>query len=426
MPSERASRVGFARSRPQTTFALLLMVLTAVGEGRADIVYLESGGTVSGRVTDNGDNVVVETLVGRVTLPRDAIKRIESAPTILTDYEARQKAAGDSAAGQVELAEWCIANGLGSHARRHYERALELDASSAAAREALGYVKVNGIWVAGRGAKRAAEKAAEDDAGATAPAEDEDARLIEAVQTEWGLRIRAIQANLLETNVSNLVADGRERILAIEDPLAILPLTQALSRGAVVSRRVLVEALARFPHDEATMNLALLAIMDPDEQVRLVATRQLKIRNDARVVPQIRRALQSDNDGLIRNAAVTLGEIGDPAAIDDLIDALTAQRRKLVEIPVRSYYGGFTQVFYQPINVRLGHTGLTHAPGIGVPIYGAHPTIGMSNPNPRRWNKQEVTVFRSEVLEALRKITGENQIGFDKAAWRRWRQEQET
>ncbi|MCA9244345.1 MAG: HEAT repeat domain-containing protein [Phycisphaerales bacterium] len=422
MPRAHANRVGLARGHAnKALISSILVTILAAGAARADIVYLESGGTVSGRVTSTDNSVVIETVVGRVTLPRSAVERIEKAPTVLDEYETRRVAAGDSAGAQVGLAEWCVANGLKSRAKGHFGRALELDPANSAAREAMGFVRVNGIWVSARGVAKVVE-----DAPAVDP-DDENVRLIEAVQAEWALKIRAIRTNMLQATVRDIVADGRERILAIEDPLAILPLAQVLSRGNVVCRRVLVEALTRFPHDEATMNLALLAITDPDEQVRLVATQQLKKRNDPRVVPQLRRALQSDNDGLIRNAAVALGELGDASAIDDLIEALTAQRRKLVEVPSRSYYGGFTQVFYQPTAVNVGTIALTHSPAIGLPIYGTYPQVGgYYDPTPPRYEKQQVTVFRSEALEALRKITGEHRIGFDKAAWRRWRQEQKT
>jgi hypothetical protein len=41
----------------------------------------------------------------------------------------------------------------------------------------------------------------------------------------------------------------------------------------------------------------------------------------------------------------------------------------------------------------------------------------------REYQLRSVTVFRTEVMEALKRITGQN-FGFDAVAWRRWYEEQ--
>jgi len=40
-----------------------------------------------------------------------------------------------------------------------------------------------------------------------------------------------------------------------------------------------------------------------------------------------------------------------------------------------------------------------------------------------KWERRDVVVYRTEVLEALRQITGQ-QYGFDAAEWLRWYEEQ--
>jgi len=399
-----------------------VMIASAVLAAKGDILHLTSGGSVEGTIVEqDAQTYKVRTIVGTVTLPADAVDHIEKKPSILDEYVKLREAAADTPAAQVELAKWCEEHGLKAAWRTHLKRAIELDPDCEAARVALGFVRVAGMWVDGRTVAERSENVQEKKKpGDRDSVESDDEKVVAAIQAQWTVQIRAIKRNLLEASVDRLQQRGRERIVAIRDPLAILPLARLLSNGNWACRDALVEVLSRFPQDEATMNLAVLALVDHDESIRKRALAELQRRNDPRVIPQFRQALASDNDPLIRRAAFGLKVLEAMSAVPDLIDVLKAQRRKLVEVSTRSYFYDFPAVFDSPTVVTLGELSqIRHRPMLGIE------SIGLGHVSVQReYQMRDVTVYRTEVREALRKITGAD-FGFDEAAWRRWYQEQQ-
>ncbi len=386
----------------------------------ADVILLKSGGRIEGEILENGaDGVHIQTAVGLVVLPPDAIESIEDGVGSRDDYQQRAEQAEQTAAAQTELARWCGEVGLRAERDRHLKRALEIDPNHEPARLEAGFIRINGMWVDARAPERAAaSRPGSPNAAASRPAPAEDPeKLIAAVQSDWFRRIRAIRDNMLESASERISEDGRRRILEIRDPLAILPMTRALSSGRPISRAVLVSALGQFQQDEATLNLALLALVDDAEDVRRDALVELIRRKDPRVIPQFREALATDSDRLVRRAAIALGALGASEAVPDLIDALTAQRRRVVEVPVYTYVQGYERCFDSAATVSLG----------GLSSVRVRPVAGVVfNPSgfaDTTYERRNVTVFRTEVLEALRTITGQDH-GFEVEAWRRWQQEQ--
>ncbi len=402
----------FARSIRRHLLATLAAAALVASTGlHADTIHLNHGGVLEGRVLDeNAERVQIRTLVGVVAVPADAVVRIERGPSVFDEYDLKLRECGPTADARFGLGRWCDERGLHATAREHFREVLALDANHAGARAALGFIRVGDAWVDGR---RATAQAA-----ASQPAEEDPEQLIAAIQSQWFRRIRAIRDNLLDGGIDRLIRSGRSKIVEIRDPLAILPLTRVLSDGNLVAREALVTALSAFREDEATLNLALLALADADADIRSMALTELVKRDDPRVVSQFRKALVSDSDTLIRRAAIGLGALRSRAAVPDLIPALMARRRKEIEVPASNYFQTYPVVFDQSTAVVLGDSHIVrHAPQIGFAAAGSYvfPTT--------RYETQEVTVYRTEVLEALRRITDQT-FGFDEAAWRRWHEEQ--
>lgn len=414
----RERRRGTLAIETRLLCGLLLMAVLALLSPLAagDVLYLRTGGTVEGEILEQTEEVYrLRTSLGIVSVPVASVLRVDPAPSPFAEYDRRREQAPDSAEGQFALAQWCDSVGMRAEKRKHLLRVIELDPEHAGARAALGYVRINGLWVDGR----AAEKPAASQPAASQPASlpADPARLIAQVQNDWTRRIRAIRMNMLDTGSARIAADGRKRILEIHDPLAILPLTRILSDGARYSRETLVLALSQFPQDEATLNLAAMALADPDEQIRRDVLSELLRRSDPRVIPQFREALLTDSDKLIRRAAVALGKLNSQAAVLDLVEVLTTQRRKVVEVPASIYFDACAQKYQSGSSVSLGgFSNVQYRPSVGVAF----------NPGafaPTTLEERDVTVFRTEVLEALRAITGQD-FGFDAEAWRRWYEEQ--
>lgn len=405
---------------PTGCFAMALaLCLSATAFG--EILYLKEGGSVEGEVQEINENGYrVRTVYGVIVVPFESVIRREESVAIVTQYDQKLRTLEDTAAAQFELAAWCDANGMKAEFRRHAQRAIELDPEYEPARTALGFVRVNGLWIDGRAA---ADKSASKPADGvkprkpSRPEESDEEAMISAIQAQYTGRIRAIRSTYLDSSAPDLVAEGKKRIQEFDDPLAILPLCRVLSNGSEASRQSLVDLLARFPQDEATLNLAAIALMDRSGEIRHAALGHLTKRDDPRIASQFRKALGSDNDMLIRRASIGLGLFKTVGAVPELIDVLTAQRRKRIEMPVNRYISGWQHVFNQPTSLQIGRSvNVKHLPQVGIATAGSFPLPDTE------MRVQDVTVFRTEVLEALVAITGVNH-GFDAAAWRRWYQE---
>jgi hypothetical protein len=269
MPSQRVGIAALRRGAvPCRGVPLLAVLALLAAPALGDIFHLKSGGRVSGELVDTVDGVYeIRAVVGTIRLAVDDVERIEEAETPFAEYERRAGAAADTAAEQLELAEWCEEQGLPIERRKHLKRVLELDPDSAPARRALGYVRVGELWVDGRRIQEG-RSAQDGEGGQSGKGEVEREESPEVIQARWNRRVRAIRSTLLRSSLARLRERGRREILDIRDPLAIYPLSELLSEGGLEMRALLVESLKGFADFDATMNLAILALVDPSEDIR--------------------------------------------------------------------------------------------------------------------------------------------------------------
>ena len=75
---------------------------------------------------------------------------------------------------------------------------------------------------------------------------------------------------------------------------------------------------------------------------------------DERVPAQFRKALGSKNGELVQRAAFALASLDRKEAIPELIEVLTGRARKLIDVPLRAYFGEFAEVFAGDTSVRIG------------------------------------------------------------------------
>ncbi|MCK6483274.1 MAG: HEAT repeat domain-containing protein [Phycisphaerae bacterium] len=382
----------------------------------ADTIRLKGGRTLHGKIEAQTETTVrLRTTSGTIELSRDEITLIEHGPAPWEEYDRIKGDYPDTADGQFRLALWCETRNLNAEARRHYERVIELNPDHLSARRALGYVRADGQWrrrgdSASKPARAAADKPAR-------PSPEE--KLIRELITRWHVRVSDIFKGRLEGRdpASPQFANGRSQILAIHDPLAIPALSAVLSRGDVPVRRLLVDALASFEADEATMNLLVVALLDPHPTIRRAAADALIPRRDERVIQRLRKALFSDEDAIIRNAARALGALKAREAVEDMASVLYTMQRQRVRYARREIIGELINVFGRPMIIRRNQQVLNyHANDISVLRDGT--VVGTT------WVDaiENVQLLRTDVQEALIEITGQN-FGFDADAWIKWARE---
>ena len=124
------------------------MALSLASAALADEVVLRNGSSFSGVVREQGDKVIVEMDYGTMTFKKVDVKRIERGEDFLTQFQEKAKTSTD-VKSMMELAGWARDKGLAGRALELYRKVIALDADQAEARKALGFEKVNGLWLSG-------------------------------------------------------------------------------------------------------------------------------------------------------------------------------------------------------------------------------------------------------------------------------------
>ena len=389
-----------------------LLMLCAAGIARGDIFHMKGGDKVEGEILEvREDGYRVRTLIGVIDVDKTDIERIEKAPSPWQVYEEKRAACPNSADGHYALAKWCGERGLGAERIEELKAVIALAPDHAGAREDLGYVRKDGAWVKER--TTIAPTAEEADARRRA---NEEERLIRELTAEWFVKVKAIYRGRLAKGdtQSARFRRGREQILEIRDPLAVPAITSVLSTGNTPARRIMVEALAQFDEDEATMNLLVVTLLDPAADVRKQAATELLRRKDERVVERLRGALESDEEFILRNAATALGIFKARSAVDDLIAVLSKEERRSVYVTRPVMLDTFWLCFAHPARYQHGSRTFRYRPS-RIGVLAPNTLIGTEG----WYEDQTVSVYRTEVQEALIAITGQN-FGFDRDAWTNW------
>ena len=409
------------RGRWLAAWALLLTASAA----RGDTLRLRSGNTLEGKVESRTEEVVrFRTEPGVIEVKTADVLTFEQGPAPWERFEQIRGDYPDDADGQYALGLWCRSHGLPSMARKQFQKAVALDPTHEGALAALGGSATARVRKSGGTASGPAQAKARPASKPARSASPED-KLLRDLITQWHVRVTSIYTVKLKNRDESapIFKEGRDQILAIHDPLAISAIASGLSRGPAAVRKLMIESLASFMEDgrdEATMNLIVTALLDPDPTVRRAAAQALVPRKDARVVGRLRKALWSKEDTVVRNAAVALGILKAREAVADMATVLFTVERRNVRYArqeiigdVISTYGGRTLLPHQPGQ-------LYYQPGVGV--LAPNTVVGTV------WvdEVRDMQVFRTDVQEALIAITGQN-LGFDPEAWINWaREHQDT
>ena len=127
----------------------LLLLFLLPGFLVADVVYLKGGGRFSGRILEQtAEKVVIDFGDGTIGIPMEQVEEISRGSSPLDEYAARASKLGpQDVNGWRGLAQWASGQGLSAQARAAYQRVLALAPDDREAREALGFVQVEGRWL---------------------------------------------------------------------------------------------------------------------------------------------------------------------------------------------------------------------------------------------------------------------------------------
>jgi hypothetical protein len=221
----------------------------------------------------------------------------------------------------------------------------------------------------------------------------ENKRTRETAQQKWFQEIKRWRSWL----GSERDQQARENILAINDPSAVRALALALhDESDIHARLVFVDALAKIGASEANRALAVAAIDDRAEEVRLTCLDRLEPKKDSDVVAYFVKKLKDKENSVVNLAGIALGHMKDPASIGPLIEALVTVHKFTIH---KAGGDGATSAAFGK--------GAGGGPGASGMSAGGGPTI------------VHQSISNQAVLDALIAITGQT-FGFDQQHWKHW------
>jgi hypothetical protein len=372
-------------------------LIGACGFARADVIELRNGGRIHGDVVEGADGAGATYVIsvvdgGRVSVPRSEVSRVVSQTAAETEYARRDRAAANSVAAHVKLAEWCRAQGMRDEYREQMARILELDPNHEPARRALGFQNKNGQWLQRDDVMAARGLVLYDGKYHTRQHVEllEQAKQAKLTGADWKNQLKRWRRWLTGRNASRS-AEAQQAIAAIGDPEAAPAVADMLlAEEDAAVRRLLVDVAARLDHPQTINALVEISLNDPDHDTRLDCLELLiQMERPGLVVPYA-RALKSADNEMVNRAAESLEMIGSRDALGPLINALVTKHTVMVG-------SGPSQDTYA----------FTPSGGTAMNFGGGKPkAVSQPFENPT-------------VLAALNKLSGVN-FGYDKAAWRAW------
>jgi hypothetical protein len=115
----------------------------------ADEVYLKGGGSFSGRIEEQTSTMITMNIGdGVVGIATSRVERIVKGRSPLDEYDERAgKLQPQDVDGWRNLGRWASHQGLSAQSRQAYEHVVAVATGDAEARQALGFVQVDGRWL---------------------------------------------------------------------------------------------------------------------------------------------------------------------------------------------------------------------------------------------------------------------------------------
>ena len=402
-------RFGFAAA----AFGLAFVAENVLGQTPDPPPILErqaitGGGVLTGRImnpdTAGDEDYVIELPGGgSVVLTANTIRKKEILRPETLKYRLTAPPAPDTVESHTEIAAWCDDNALPQGARIHRERILELDPNNETARRALGYEKKDGVWMTPKERREQAGLVMFEGRSVT-PQEAvllEQRREAKKASTLWKKRLKVIQTGLREQDPAT-----KNELWSITAPEALAAVTAALREEPEKPQiRVLyVRAMGNIGTPAALGDLASVALVDNDGEVRLTALEMIKDHPKAvpGAIEYFRQTLRHKENFMINRAGFALGFLDAADAVSDLINALVTTHRQTTVIPGTQTAATFS------------NKGFVFNPGSNDKV-----VTGVVN------------LENADVLAALRSLVQSHEpipadFGYDTAAWKSWLAERQN
>src|SRR5271166_1104822 len=323
------------------SWILSLAVFVGAGvQAMSDTIELRGGGEIQGKVIidpKKPDTVQVLLLKGRtpLTFQSKQILKVIPKASPLDEYLARKQQLSATAPAEFELGLWCERNELTDLARAHYEAAIEHDKMFEPARRKLGYVQHGSQWLSPDELRQVQGLVKYKGRWVTeeARARGEESAQLSAAQSTWMRRIKMLrQAMVAASEDRRREADAE--LIQIREVEAVHPLVKVLGNDAAPLRTLLAHVLGAIPGKESNRALVDMLLAEPEDDVRNGILNRIKEHDEpATTIPQLVRALRSENVKVVNRAAWALGNLEAVNSVPALVAALVTTEERMVIIP---------------------------------------------------------------------------------------------
>jgi hypothetical protein len=273
----------------------------------------------------------IRTDVGvRLGLAPQQVHRVVVKSEVQKQYDAMLPTLDPTAAGHLEMAEWCREAGLLDERRKHLAQVILLDENHADARKALGYMAVGSRWMTGDELMRN-QGYVRSGGGWKSPQQIE----LETAARERELGEKALRRDILiwidQLNTKR-GSEAHRTLQELRDPLAASGLAEVVmdTKQPLKVRKLCLEVLGRLPPGLATSSLIKLAMDEKDENLRDMAIDELVRGGVQHVAPYFIGQLGSKDNKRVNRAAYCLGRLGDKEATLPLIKALVTTHEFII------------------------------------------------------------------------------------------------
>lgn len=420
--------VPFTRTPLRYLLALSLGVVS-MATARGDVVRLQSGAELHGRIVTTGTTatagtIVVELLSGAtVVLPSADVTLQAARPLAVEEYELRARQVADTVAARWDLADWCKQKNLLAERETQLLRLIELDPNHEQARAVLGHVWKDGEWVdwdeymTARGyVKHRGKYITQQELDLLEKTADELKR-----EQEWYPKVRLWTGWVTGNNVTR-AQNGMAALRELKDADAAPAVSRFLGEHSVRDLRLLgVAVLTQSGGIKSAVALSKIALRDDDQEIRTTALQGIEQAHFDNVQALFLKELRNQNNAVVNRAAAGLVLVGDERSVPQLIDALVTSHKYEVRVP-----GGTGQNYSFGTNGTFGQSAVLPADVEAAMRTGQLPqgAVFLNSPNAAQNTIAKVVLVRmehqnSDVRAALQKLTNED-FGYDERLWHLW------
>jgi hypothetical protein len=202
--------------------------------------------------------------------------------TKLAQYEKVRAQSPDNAVGHLAMAKWCLEHKLEDQARAHLNRVLDFSPDHAAARNALGFVRIGDRWMS--------------------PVELDKLEATTTTKTNSVQKHGKTIATLVEKMNAKSPKDraaATAAFMAIKDPEAVGAVESALATPDRPTSKLLVEWMGEIDCVESSLVLTRYCLLHPEAAIRDQAAEKLVNRPLHDFVPVILKALSAPSSALV-------------------------------------------------------------------------------------------------------------------------------